>query len=153
VTGPLVGRSALVELVAKEVALKPGAPFTAAAIVRGQAAIREALRNTASLVESPVGVTIVTRTVRDCDPRARELDVVYEIFSTKLRVTGLGTGEPRRGTLAEPTTAQAVASATAQFQFTPLLRYNAAEQLVGGAHAFWALPGVFTGLEARRMRT
>jgi hypothetical protein len=148
VTGPFVGRSALVELVSREAPLKPGAAFTAAAIVRGQTLIREALRNTSSLVESPVHVTVVTRTVSECDQQARELDVVYQIFSTKLRVTGLATGEPRRGALDEPAAAQTVASATARFQVSPLLRYNAAERLVAGARVSWVLPGVFDVFEA-----
>jgi hypothetical protein len=148
VLGPLVGRSTLVDLVGRQAALKPGAPFTAAAIVRGQEAIRDALRNTTAPFESPVHVTVVTRTVSNCDTGARELDVVYEIFSTKLRVTGVATSEPRRGTFDEPVAAQSVASATARFQLSPMVRYNAAEHLVGGARASWVLPGVFDVFEA-----
>jgi hypothetical protein len=48
----------------------------------------------------------------------------------------------------EGATEQTVASGAARFEFSPVLRYNEAEQLIVGARASWALPGVFDAFDA-----
>ena len=148
VDGPLIGRAAFEGLVLASMPLKRASPVTAAGIEDGKALIRSALRNAPSLFESPVAITVVTAAVVECDEIAKQLDVSYRVFTSKLPVTGLATPESRQADADDPAGRLAVAPAPVRLRIAPLVRYNASERLVGGARVSLKVPRLFDRFEA-----
>jgi hypothetical protein len=146
VRGPLVDGNSLRDQVVAPM-VTSGAPVRATAIESGKQALRAALLKRPSLFESRVAATIVVADVDACDQTAKQLDVVYRIFTTKVALGLSRTFESHPREVEDPAARLAIGETPARYRIAPLVRYDALEGLVGGARVSLALGRAFDRLE------
>ena len=128
--------------------VKPGAPVTNDAIEGGKAFLRQRLRETPALFESPVVVSVVTAAVDNCDEASKQLDVVYGVYTTKVPLVVSRVVESREAQEVDPATRLALAPTPLRFRLAPRLSYDRSNGVMGGAAISLAMGRVFDGLTA-----
>lgn len=112
-----------------------GQPFTAAGALNGKRLLREQMIEAPALFDSPVGVTVVGARVVNCSEAAggvKELDIEYPLFTTKVPLARLRTVEQASLEREHPAEALALAPGKAKYRLTPLLAYDASQNVLGG---------------------
>ena len=146
--GPLLRRSSFREDLVAATAVKPGAPVTNETIEGGKAHLRQRLREMPALFESPVVVNTVTAAVDQCDDAAKQLDVVYGVYSTKVPLIVSRFVESRDAQEVDPATRLALAPTPLRFRLTPRLSYDRSNGVMAGAAISLTAGRVFDHLTA-----
>lgn len=147
-TGPLLRRTSVRDDLVTATSAKPGAPVTSDTIEGGKAHLRQRLRETPSLFESPVVVSVVTAAVDRCDEASKQLDVVYGAYTTKVPLVVSRVVESREAQEVDPATRLALAPTPLRFRVTPRLSYDRSNGVMGGAAISLAPGRLFDSLTA-----
>jgi len=147
-TGPLLRRSALRDDLVATTSVKPGAPVSSDVVEGGKTRLRQQLRETPALFESPVVVSVVTAAVDQCDDASRQLDVVYGVYTTKVPLVVSRFVESREAQQVDPGMSLALAPAPLRFRVTPRVSYDRSNDLMGGAAISMAMGRAFDSLDA-----
>lgn len=86
----------------------------------------------APLPQMPFQITAVPVYIENCDPAARQLDVVAYVFGTRLFVPGLWSWESVQALREDARTASGMLANRYRLRAAPLLRYDKADSLVAG---------------------
>jgi len=132
-TGPLLRRSSIRDDLGVAARVKPGAAVTSDTIEGGKAHLRQLLRETPALFESPVVVSVVTAAVDRCDEASKQLDVVYGVYTTKVPLVVSRVVESREPQEVDPATRLALAPTPLRFKLTPRSSYDPSNGAMGGA--------------------
>lgn len=148
ITGPLLRRTSVRDNLVATTSVKPGAPVTNDTIEGGKAHLRQRLRETPALFESPVVVSVVTAAVDQCDEASKQLDVVYGVYTTKVPLVVSRVVESREAQELDPATRLALAPTPLRFRLAPSLSYDRSNGVMGGAAISLATGRLFDSLTA-----
>lgn len=91
------------------------------------------------LLETPAAVTVTAAYLDNCDDEAREVDLIFSVFTTRLSAPSAFSWDPDSARR-DPATAAGLTSAGPRLSLEPAVSYNEADRLVGGARAAFTVP-------------
>ena len=113
----------------------PGTLFREARIDRTVTRLTDAVTEAPVLAYSPAAVTAVMAYADRCDDEAREIDLVFYVFTTRLTAPASFSREAREMLRRDPATAVQPSTERLGFLFEPRLRFDESDHLVPGVRA------------------
>ena len=115
-----------------DVVQRPGTAFHAAETAAIAKTLRDGL-GMAALPEVPFSITAVPAFLENCDEGRKQVDLVYYLFTTRVVVPRSWTWESAKDRRIDPRTAAGVVSPATRLKVSPIVRFDDADGLVGGA--------------------
>lgn len=124
-----------------------GTPFDAAGVTQAVSLLDKAVRDS-PLPSPPFSVTIVYAAIDRCDDAARELDLAFYVFTSRLVAPSSWSWEFGQTLREDPGSAAGLSSVHQRFTLAPTLTYNRADNLVAGGRATFLRPAGGFGVAA-----
>ena len=116
-----------------------GSPLRAEVVNETLRRLDRAVQEAPVLLQTPAAVTVTAVYIDHCDDEAREVDLVFSVFTTRLSAPSAFSRNPDSARR-DPATAAGLTSAGPRLSLEPEVNYNEADRLVGGARAAFTVP-------------
>jgi hypothetical protein len=114
-----------------------GEPLSISEVNDAQDRVDKRVRATPTLLELPLSITAVTVLLENCDDEARQLDLVYWVFTTRIGAPSLALGDLNDRAREDPAHIASISEDASRLSLVPALRFDESDRLVAGAHAAW----------------
>lgn len=127
-------------LSAMQVDLPPvGSPLRTEVVNQTLRRLDRAVQDAPVLLQTPAAITVTAAYIDNCDDEAREVDLVFSVFTTRLSAPSAFSWD-RDSARRDPATAAGLTSAGPRLSLEPEVSYNEADRLVGGTRAAFTIP-------------